>query len=78
MSDASSFYRIDVTHYVTVGAHMRWLASGVGAEASFKAHSPVKLSVHVDGPEHTLSVKYFTPKEVCGNLFTFMFNNVSL
>jgi hypothetical protein len=54
---------IDVTHYFTIGTNMRWLGSGVSTEAYVKATTPVKLSVHVDGPEHTLSVKYYTPKE---------------
>jgi len=54
---------IEITHYFTIGTNMRWLGSGVSTEAYVKATVPVKLTAHVNGPEHELSVKFFTPKE---------------
>jgi len=54
---------IDLTHYFTIGSNMRWLGSGVSTEAFVKAHVPVKLTAKLNGPEHEISVKYFTPKE---------------
>jgi len=60
---------IDFTHVLAIGADMRWLASGVGVQGFVHINTPLKLSVHVDPSEHTLSVKYFTPKETLRRLY---------
>jgi hypothetical protein len=54
---------IEVTHYFGLGADLRWLTFGAGAEVTLKATKPIKLSAHINPPEHSLSVKYFLPKQ---------------
>jgi len=55
---------VDMTHYLTLGADMRWLASGVGIEARLRATVPTKFDVLLDRPENTLSIKTYIPKKV--------------
>jgi hypothetical protein len=54
---------IEVTHYFGLGADLRWLVFGAGAKATLRATKPIKLSAHINPPEHAVSVKYFLPKQ---------------
>jgi hypothetical protein len=54
---------IDVSTYLTYGVNMRWLSTLVGISKHIKSHVPVKLTTTIDPIKHTVSLKYFTPKE---------------
>jgi len=55
--------KVDAVHYLSVGCNMRWLTSGVFIENIIKSNLPVKLNVHLKGPEHEISIKSFIPKQ---------------
>jgi len=54
---------LDVTNSIMMGADLRWLATGVGADVNVRVMKPVKFSVNIDVPKNSLSVKLFTPQE---------------
>lgn len=54
---------VDVAQYITMGADMRWLSTGVAALVHATSHAPVKLISHIDPIQHTVSLKVFTPKQ---------------
>jgi hypothetical protein len=54
---------VDMSHYVSMGPDMRWISPGVGASLYLKVKSPVKVIAQFNPIQHSLSVKYFTPKE---------------
>ena len=58
------FSSLDVNHYLDIGVNMRWFSSLVAIEKRVRSTVPVKFVTHVDPVTHSLSVKYFTPKEV--------------
>jgi len=54
---------VEVNQMVSLGANLRWLATGVAAEAFVKIAKPIKLSAHINAPDHSVTVKYFMPKD---------------
>jgi len=54
---------VDVTHSLTLGADLRWLAFGAGGDLNIRAMKPVKFSSSIDVPKQSISVKYYTLNE---------------
>jgi hypothetical protein len=54
---------VDISHFVTIGVNMRWLAAAVGVEGHFRTDVPTKFDVHINLPKHSLSVKLYTNKK---------------
>lgn len=59
---------VDVSKCFGIESHMKWISSGVVIHAKVEAKSPVKLSAQLDGQQHSISVKYFTPKQTIRTL----------
>jgi hypothetical protein len=54
---------IDIREEVLLGADLRWIKSAVGGVVKVRANKPIKFNVHLNSPEHLVSIKYFVPKE---------------
>jgi len=59
---------VDITQKLMLGADLRWLKSSTGGVVNVKVVHPIKMNLHLNSPQHLLSLKYFVPKETLKTL----------
>ena len=55
---------METSSYILFGANMRWINIGTAYQTNFRTTLPAKLDVILDGPDHTVAVKYYNPGKV--------------